>query len=108
MSQDILTSLSIPSIFSGQVSFTSEKTKGKNLIFASLYTPGPLYNTIRYNTVLDLTLIIIGPQLGYFCYFYIFYSHYNTDWIANTEIGLDPDNSVIKRLGVLFKEVLHV
>ena len=23
---------------------------------------------------------------------------YNTDWIANTEIGLDPSNSVIKRL----------
>ena len=29
---------------------------------------------------------------------YIFYSHYNTVWIANTEIVLDPNNSVIKRL----------
>ena len=29
---------------------------------------------------------------------YIFYSHYNMDWIANTEIGLDSNNSVIKRL----------
>ena len=27
-----------------------------------------------------------------------FYSHYNTDWITNMEIGLDPINSVIKRL----------
>ena len=29
---------------------------------------------------------------------YTFYSQYNTDWIANTEIGLDPNNSDIKRL----------
>ena len=28
----------------------------------------------------------------------IFDSCYYTDWIANTEIGLDPNNSVIKRL----------
>ena len=27
-----------------------------------------------------------------------FYSHYNTDWIANSIIGLDPNNSVVKRL----------
>ena len=33
-----------------------------------------------------------------FLFDYTFYSHYNTDWIANTEIGLDPNNSVIKRL----------
>ena len=31
-------------------------------------------------------------------YIYTFYSHYNTDWIANTETVLDPNNSVIKRL----------
>ena len=31
-------------------------------------------------------------------YLYTFYSHYNMDWMANTEIGLDPNNSVIKRL----------
>ena len=29
-------------------------------------TPGPLYNTLRYNTVLDITLISVGPQLDYF------------------------------------------
>ena len=29
---------------------------------------------------------------------YTFYSHYNTDWIANMEIVLDPYNSVKKRL----------
>ena len=33
-----------------------------------------------------------------FLYNYTFYSRYNTVWIANTEIGLDPNNSVIKRL----------
>ena len=27
------------------------------------YTPQPLYNTVRYNTVLDITLISIGPQM---------------------------------------------
>ena len=32
-----------------------------------------------------------------------FYSPYNTDWIANTEIGLDPNNSVIKRLWCIYK-----
>ena len=31
-------------------------------------------------------------------YDYTFYSCYNTDWIANIEMGLDPSNSVIKRL----------
>ena len=31
-------------------------------------TPGPLYNTLHYNTVLDITLISVGPQLHYFCY----------------------------------------
>ena len=31
-------------------------------------------------------------------YIYIFYSRYNTDWIANMEIVMDSNNSVIKRL----------
>ena len=31
-------------------------------------TAGPLYNTVHYNTVWDITLIIVGPQLDYFCY----------------------------------------
>ena len=31
-------------------------------------------------------------------YVYTFYSRYLTDWIANTENGLDPSDSVIKRL----------
>ena len=67
-----------------------------------LSTPEPLYNTVRYNTILDTTRIWVGPQMATFYTFfyitYIFYSRYNTDWIANTEIGLDPNNSVIKRL----------
>ena len=28
-----------------------------------LDTPQPLYNTVRYNTVLDITRIRVGPQL---------------------------------------------
>ena len=54
---------------------------------------------ICYKTVLDIALIIVGPQMVIFgiC-LYTFYSRYNTDWIADTEIGLDPNNSVIKRL----------
>ena len=31
-------------------------------------------------------------------YVYTFHSHYNTEWIANTGIGLDTNNCVIKRL----------
>ena len=31
-------------------------------------------------------------------YIYIFYSRYNMEWIGNTEIVLEPNNSVIKRL----------
>ena len=80
----------------------------------SLYvynTPEPLYNTVRYNTVLDITRIRVGPQIAIldsFCYItYAFYSHYNTVWIANMEIVLDPNNSVIKRLWYTGKEVKH-
>ena len=65
-------------------------------------TPEPLYNTVRYNTVLDITRIRTGPQMAikdsFTCITYAFYSQYNTVWITNTEIGLDPENSVIKRL----------
>ena len=60
-----------------------------------VYTPGPLYSTVPYNTVLDITLITVGLFL---LYVYTFYSRYNTDWIANTKIGLDHSNRVIKRL----------
>ena len=67
-----------------------------------LITPEPLYNTVHYNTVLDITRIRDGPQMAiqgsFFYIIYAFYSRYNTVWIANTEIGLDPNNSVIKRL----------
>ena len=52
--------------------------------------------------VVDITLIIVGLPIGHFkiflLYVYTFYSHYNMDWIANTETGLDPNNCVIKRL----------
>ena len=46
--------------------------------------------------------------LHYFCYMSLqstFYSRYNTDWIVNTDIGLDPNNSVIKRLRCISNEL---
>ena len=56
----------------------------------------PLYNMVRYNTDQCWTP---NYYLGlFFQYKYTYYSRYNTDWIANTEIGLDPNNSDIKRL----------
>ena len=62
---------------------------------------------VHYNTVLDITGIRVGPQMAIqdsFSYvIYAFYSPYNTVWIANTEIGLDPNNSVIKRLCCILK-----
>ena len=40
---------------------------------------------------------------GSFSYIaYVFYSRYNRVWIVNTEIGLDLNNSVIKRLWSIF------
>ena len=62
----------------------------------------PFYNMVCYNTVLDMTRIRVGPQMAVLKTFsnvtYAFYSGYDTVWIINTEIGLDPKNSVIKRL----------
>ena len=70
-------------------------------------TPEPLYNTVRYNMVLDITRIRLGPQMAiqnFFSYItYAFYSQYNTVWISNTEIVLEPKNSVVKRLACIFK-----
>ena len=58
-------------------------------------TPRLFCNMVRYSTVLDITQTMNGLIL---LYIYIFYSRYNTNWIANTEIVLDPNNNVIKRL----------
>ena len=44
-------------------------------------TPEPLYNTLHYNMVLDITLITVGPQLlilDYFCYSSIHFSLFIT------------------------------
>ena len=62
-----------------------------------------LHSTVRYRTVLDIhnTDHPWTPNAHFrlfLLYMYTFYSRYNTDWIANMEIGLDPNNSVIKRL----------
>ena len=67
-------------------------------------TPQPLYNTVRYNMVWGITRISVGPQfvildlLSYITIHFTLVIIINTVWIANTEIGLDPNNSVIKRL----------
>ena len=50
-----------------------------------------------YNMLLDATLITDHLRL-FLLYVYPVYSHYNTDWTVNTKIGLNPNNSVIKRL----------
>ena len=49
-----------------------------------LHTPGPFYN--------------MDSKWSNFAKYLYMYSRYNTDWIANTEIVLDHNNSVIKRL----------
>ena len=67
-----------------------------------LPTPQPLYNMARYNTVLDITQISAGPQMvikDLFSYITIHFTLIITRFgKVNTEIGLDPNNSVIKRL----------
>ena len=37
-------------------------------------TPGPLYNMVSYNTVLTITLIIVGFQLIIFSYMFIHFT----------------------------------
>ena len=37
---------------------------------SSINTLGPLYNMVHYNTVFDITVIIVGPQLVILYYFY--------------------------------------
>ena len=65
-------------------------------------TPEPLYNTVHYNATLDIKRTRVGSQLAiYDSFSYItsaIYSRYNTVWITNTEIDLDPENSAVKRL----------
>ena len=76
--------------------------KNNCILYAgSLCTPQPLYNMVHYNTVLDITQLSVGPQLGVrdsFSYItYTFYSQYSIVRIAITDVDLDPKNSVIKR-----------
>ena len=40
------------------------------------YTPQPLYNTFRYNTVLDITQISVGPQMVIFDLFSFITIHF--------------------------------
>ena len=69
------------------------------------YTPQPLYNTVHYNSVWDITQAIAGPQMVILrlilLYNYLFYSSYNMDWISNTEIGLDPNKCYKEGYGVV-------
>ena len=43
----------------------------------------------------------MDPNWSNFAIYLYMLAHYNTDWIANTEIALDPNNSVIKSGGVV-------
>ena len=60
--------------------------------------------------VLDLTLIIVGPQmviLDYIVHVFLlyvnaFYSRHNTGWIANMENSLDCNNDAKKRLCISY------
>ena len=74
----------------------------------TISTPGPLYNTVRHSTVLDITDHSWIPNGHILLYLYIFYSCYNTDWIANMKNVLDPNNSVIKRLWCTFQMAQNV
>ena len=58
-----------------------------------------LQHGFGYNT--DQCWISIGHFRLFLPYVFTFYSPYNTNWIANTGIGLDHNNSVIKRLWCL-------
>ena len=66
-------------------------------------TLGSHINTIRYNTVFGYNTDNCWTPDGHFelfllhVYIYTFNFRYNTDWIANTKIGLDLNNSVITR-----------
>ena len=59
-----------------------ENEKDLGIIFQSnmkfdQHTPQPLYNTVRYNTVLDITRISVGPQMiikDCFCYITIHFT----------------------------------
>ena len=65
------------------------------------HTHQPLCNRVRYNSFgynMDQCWTPIGHFRLILLYNFTFYSCYITVWIANTEIGLDPNNSVIKRL----------
>ena len=69
----------------------------------------PIYNTVCCNTVLVITRIHQGWTPNGWLYnsfsytaYKAFYSWYNTIWIANMEINLDPKDSVIKRLWCMY------
>ena len=49
----------------GSVSFTHDETYLAVSAWAVIdSTPQPLYNTVRYNTVLDITRISVGPKIS--------------------------------------------
>ena len=70
--------------------------------YKGVYTPGTVYNRIHYNTVLDITLINLGPQiviLGYFLlYVYTFHSRYNTRIFANAKTKAQISFAVTAKL----------
>ena len=56
---------------------------------------------VHYSTDLDITLISAAPKCQFLTNFAVYlyiYTLYDTDLVHNTEIGLGPNSSVIKRL----------
>ena len=83
----------------GTIYSWKQRTKGNNQKMTLRVIPLAnlsltVYNTVCCNTALDITWIRVGPQMAIkdsFSYVTCaFCSRYNTVWIANTEIGLDP------------------
>ena len=73
-----------------------ESFKGWTMEYHScFYIPKCSLNTVLYNTEQSWTP---NGQFRLFVYVYIFCSRYITNWIAtcNLDIGLGPNNSVIK------------
>ena len=65
---------------------------------------------VHYSMDLDITWTIYGPKmviLNLFCHISIHFTRYNTDWIADTDIVLDPYYNV-QRMWCIQLPTLHL
>ena len=85
---------------SKNVKYQTKTVKSSSKIVFKDTTPGPLYKKFITAPFWVQHGPFIDPKWSNFA----IYMHlcillcYNTDWITNTQIVLDPNNSVIKRL----------